>query len=823
MAVVFDVKFAAWRRWSVPLLAAALVLAATFILSNSLRIHERRHLQHLTDMASATVKADVEADLETRFLSPVRTTKLWRMPANVSQKDWEDSARVFLSEHPNIFAVAWATPEGRVWSLPPEMGAQLAAGLTKGPSSYPPPREPYFAPAFTDNRDERFRRVVLPLANADGSVSYGLAAFRERESVEDLLGDVTSLGYAFVLTEDDREIFRFEVPGGGQLSSALSANADIAAPGMRWHLRVWPTPAIMADVRSLLSTFTMIMGTAFSLLVGAIVFFAQSVRRKNQDLTSEIGERQRYENALQSSQARLNGILETSADGIVAVDEQQRITLFNKGAETIFGYIAEEVLGEPLDSLIPSRFQGPHRGHVNGFGQERTGPRRMAGPREVFGRKKDGTEFPIEASISRVATSEGVIYTSIVRDVTERVRVREALERAHQELEHRVQERTAELAESNEWLRREIAEKQEAEMRLRTSEQRLQGILDNCTACVFMKDPEGRYLLINRWYETLFGLKNEETVGKTDADIFPDSVAAEVRRNDLLVLRSQHPIEFEENIMHRDGTMHTYIATKFLVRNVQGEPFAICGIATDITRQKQAEELLSELSGGLMALQDEERKRLSRELHEGTAQMLAALEMNLELAKKLAREESQKVVNALDVSLDLVEQSASQLRTMAYLLHPPGLDDFGLAPALRWYAQGFSSHSRIKVNVDVETEGTRFDRDVELAVFRIVQEALTNILRHSNSKVAEIILRENGEELELEVHDKGRGISPEIMSRMSSGKTVPGIGIAGIRERVRQLGGIFGIQSGEDGVRLIAKLPVDGPRKQKSVAAMHYS
>jgi PAS domain S-box-containing protein len=814
MAAIPDVPTGSRRNWLLPLFAAVCVLAATLVLAYAVRLRERHHIRHLTAMAAAAVQSDIEADLEARFLAPVRTTKLWDLPANVTRADWERAASTFLSEHPNMFAVAWATRGGRIWSIPEELGTHMAAGVTPAPdlrTPFPPARDPHFASAFADAHGERFRRIVLPLAGQSGPAGYGIVAFREHEAVEDLLADVDTLGYTFVLTEGPQEVFRHDLPGGAA-PNAPTVKAEVNAPGIHWAVRAAATPVVMTDLQSHLTPFVVVIGTLFSFMVGLSVYFAQSARGKAENLTREIGERRRYEAALQASQARMNGIVETSADGIVAVDEHQRITLYNKGAESIFGYTAEEVMGKPLDLLIPQRFQYSHREQVEGFGREMAGPRRMAGPREVFGRKKDGTEFPIEASISRVDTVEGVTYTSIVRDVTERVRARDELRLAHQQLERRVEERTAELASANESLLREIEEKEQAENQLRESEQRLQGILDNCTACVFMKDVAGRYLLINRWYETLFNLTNEETVGKTDADIFPPQVAAELRENDRLVLRSQHPIEFEEHVAHPDGTVHTYIATKFLVRDRKGEPFAICGIATDITRQKQAEELLSELSGGLMALQDEERKRLSRELHEGTAQMLAALEMNLELAKKLAREDTQKAVGALDTSLDLVEQSASQLRTMAYLLHPPGLDDFGLAPALRWYADGFSTRSGIKVNVQVHTNDDRFARDIELAVFRIVQEALTNIVRHSGSKTAEIVLRQDGDDLEVEVHDTGRGISPTIMDRMSSGRTVPGIGIAGIRERVRQLGGIFGIQSGSDGVHLVAKLPLSRAR-----------
>jgi len=823
MAVTTNRGIRGFRQWFLPAAAVLCVLAATLMLANLLRQREHHHIQHLTEVAAAAIKSDVETDLDSRFLSAVRTTRLWNVPASTTKQDWETTARNILTARPNLSAIALLHSDGSVWSVPPEFGQRMAKGVagsnTGGQSAA---KGPYFFAAFSDVQGQSFRRVVLPLSSADGGVNYGIVAFPERESLRELLSDINSLGYSYELSEDRRQIISFDAQGGRTPGYKPSVSA-VGLPGLHWDLRVWPTPAIAANTQSVLSILVLAMGAVLAVFVGISTRFAQSVRSQNQKLTVEIAERTRYESALQFSQARLNGILETSADGIIAIDEQQRVTLFNKGAETIFGYIAEEVLGQPLERLIPAGSRDGHRVSIEDFGKEASGPRRMAGPREVKGLKKDGTEFPLEASISRVVTGEGVFYTSIVRDVTDRVRDRRELERAHQELEARVQERTLELAEANEWLRREIEEKQEAESRLLASEQRLQGILDNCTACVFMKDPNGRYLLINRWYETLFGLKNDETIGKTDVDIFPAEIAADLRRNDQLVLRSQHPIEFEENVAHPDGTVHTYITTKFLVRDELGGPFAICGIATDITRQKQAEELLSELSGGLMALQDEERKRLSRELHEGTAQMLAALEMNLELAKKLARDENQTVVSALDVSLELVEQSASQLRTMAYLLHPPGLDDFGLAPALRWFADGFSSRSGIKVDVQVDTEDTRFDRDVELAVFRIVQEALTNILRHAESKTARIVLRQREDQLELEVADTGHGISREVMTRMASGKTVPGIGITGIRERVRQLGGVFGLESGSDGARLTAKLPTKLSSKSQSAAVTQHS
>jgi PAS domain S-box-containing protein len=371
----------------------------------------------------------------------------------------------------------------------------------------------------------------------------------------------------------------------------------------------------------------------------------------------------------------------------------------------------------------------------------------------------------------------------------------------------RAQERTTQLAAANTMLEQEIGERRHTEDRLRDSESRLRAILDNCTAAIWMKDVAGRYMLINPWCETIFGRKSGDAVGKTDHDIFPEPTASVLRDNDRQVLQAGSPLEFEEAVAHPDGTPHTYIAVKFPLRDSTGQPYAICGIATDITRQKQSEALLRDLSGRLMQVQDEERRRLARELHEGTAQMLVALAMNLGMARKYAGREGSKVRSAIEASLELVQESGSQVQTMAYLLHPLGLDDFGLASALPWYAEGFSTRSGIKVSVSVSSSRERLERELELAIFRMVQEGLTNILRHSGSQTAEISLRDDESEIVLEIADKGRGISREVLSRMTSGLPVPGIGLAGMRERARQLGGRLDIESSPQGVRLVARIP----------------
>jgi signal transduction histidine kinase len=220
-----------------------------------------------------------------------------------------------------------------------------------------------------------------------------------------------------------------------------------------------------------------------------------------------------------------------------------------------------------------------------------------------------------------------------------------------------------------------------------------------------------------------------------------------------------------------------------------------------------ANERLKDLSGRLMQLQDEERRHLARELHEGTAQMLAALAMHLGFARKLASPWQRKVRNAIEASLELARESAGEVQAMAYTLHPLLLEDCGVAEALQWYAREFSRRSGIEVFVNVPSSIDRAEGMLELTIFRIVQEALTNILEHSGSKTAEISLRREASEMVLEVSDKGGGIPPDVLSGLASGSSVPGIGIAGMRERVRRLGGTLDIASDAQGTRLVARLP----------------
>jgi signal transduction histidine kinase len=208
---------------------------------------------------------------------------------------------------------------------------------------------------------------------------------------------------------------------------------------------------------------------------------------------------------------------------------------------------------------------------------------------------------------------------------------------------------------------------------------------------------------------------------------------------------------------------------------------------------------LGELSARLLHLQDEERRRIARELHDSVGQTLAALSMNL-AAIGADIERLAKTATTISDSTALVNDMSTDIRTISYLLHPPLLDEAGLTSALTWYVKGFSERSKIEVDLRIPGDFGRLSRDLETAIFRVVQECLTNIHRHSGSPVARIFIANADGRVRIEVEDKGNGISAHKRTEIMASTTgTPGVGIRGMRERLRQLGGSLEIRSNGEG------------------------
>jgi signal transduction histidine kinase len=227
----------------------------------------------------------------------------------------------------------------------------------------------------------------------------------------------------------------------------------------------------------------------------------------------------------------------------------------------------------------------------------------------------------------------------------------------------------------------------------------------------------------------------------------------------------------------------------------------------DITEVKRAQEELARLSSRLIKVQDEERRAIARELHDTTAQNLLAITLNASRLREPLSNAGEPARRILAETLSLAEQCLQEVRTLSYLLHPPLLDDIGLASALRWFAKGFSDRSGIDVEVRaVEDHGAALPREIATTLFRVAQEAVSNVHRHSGSPWARIALHRVEHAIRLDVTDRGRGLPRQLDSSADS-QTV-GVGISGMRVRLEQLGGKLEIRSDSSGTRVTATVPL---------------
>jgi len=366
------------------------------------------------------------------------------------------------------------------------------------------------------------------------------------------------------------------------------------------------------------------------------------------------------------------------------------------------------------------------------------------------------------------------------RIVLKRKQAEEELRKAHDELEDRVRERTAALEQK----RAETAEKAK--------------LLDLANDAIFVKK-NGRITYWNAGAERLYGFSRSEALDRA-----PGELLQSVYPIPLQEIESHESWEGELRQQTRDGRAIVVASRWTALRGENGQAVGWLEINTDITARKRAEEAARRLSGRLLTMQDEERRRIARGLHDSLGQYMTALKMNLDM---MAANNEKQATIATECS-GILDKCLSETRTISYLLHPPLLDEAGLGSAARWYVDGFAERSGIKVNLHLPPGFGRLHKDVETALFRTLQEGLTNVHRHSGSSSVDIRVEVHDGFVEMEIEDNGQGIPEMRLHRLREGAAETGVGIAGMRERIRELGGTFAIESDPTGTLLRAEIPI---------------
>ncbi len=485
-----------------------------------------------------------------------------------------------------------------------------------------------------------------------------------------------------------------------------------------------------------------------------------------------------------SSRYRLGAIVESSDDAIVSKNLYGIVTSWNPGAERIFGWKASEAVGQSITMIIP-----PELLH-----EEAEIMRKLrAGERiehfDTIRVTKSGRRVNVSITISPVRDLRGKIVgaSKIARDVTHL---------------------------------------KEIEAAVRVNEERTRAAFSQTYSFLAFLATDGTIAEANRAAMEGCGFASEEVIGRKFWEPWWESLPDESERLRRAVERAAAGEIVREECHYRmRGRSALLYAdhTVSPVRDESGRVVMLVASGIDMTEQKalrdgleqrvqertraleQSNASLRELSARLLQTQDEERRRIARELHDSIGQLLAALSMNIATISVEKPKLSTVAQGCVEENQELVQRVSDEIRTLSYLLHPPLLDEIGLESALKDYVDGFGERSKIAVRLDMPADFGRFSREVEIALFRVVQECLTNIHRHSGSATAAIrISRDNGT-IYLEVKDEGKGIAAERLEQLNTTGTL-GVGFRGMRERLRQLGGSLEVRSDGTGTTVAATL-----------------
>ncbi|HEV7220007.1 MAG TPA: CHASE3 domain-containing protein [Terriglobales bacterium] len=355
----------------------------------------------------------------------------------------------------------------------------------------------------------------------------------------------------------------------------------------------------------------------------------------------------------------------------------------------------------------------------------------------------------------------------------------------------------------------EFTRHKQTERIARQSREVVNAFFSSSTVGFAILDKQLRYRRINEILASMAGMSPADFLGRSVGEIFTGN-ALDAESAFLQVISAGTPIldrEISGEMPGKPGEVRYWLVNYFPIAGENGQVNEIGVIAVDVTARRNAESAIRRLSGRLLNLQDQERRRIARELHDSLGQYLAGLKMTIEL---LGQPNTRDKAGLFSECSEILERCISETRTLSHLLHPPLLDEAGFASAAKWFVSGFSQRSGIPVKFELAPNFPRLPETVEIALFRVLQESLTNVHRHSQTGGAEIRVELRPQNVMLEVTDHGRGIPSNVLGPIRKNGMQSGMGLAGIRERVNELDGVLEIESNAGGTTIRVTLPTSG-------------
>jgi len=464
---------------SLPLLASLTGATLTLVLWQLLIAQEQLRVERSVKLELARIKKELNAQTDFRINDLSQLSRDWELHGVPAKTKWEAQAKIVLDHFGNCEAIEQITPDFEATAT-----ARRKPISRKKISRMEDRRERAALEAARDGREIRLNSsltenklwINVPVFQHGQFQGFVVGTFRVREFLDDILKNALESGYSLTLSDESKNSYNFDLRGtnvGREPGQEWSQSTLIDIAKVHWQLRLWPRTEILAQELSRLPSAALVVGILISGWAGIGVKLAQTSRRRsfdlelaNQKLQEEMKERARIENTLRSSALHFRSVTQSAIDAIISLGKEGQVIFWNKAATDIFQYREDEILGQPLTRIMPERYR---ERHLRGLEQlKNTDQLSLVGKTfELEGLRKDGTEFPVELSLSSWTSGENIFYTGIVRDITERKRAQEELRSANDDLELRVQQRSVELIGTNLALAEEIAERKQIEEELR--------------------------------------------------------------------------------------------------------------------------------------------------------------------------------------------------------------------------------------------------------------------------------------------------------------------------------------------------------------------
>lgn len=646
----------------------------------------------------------------------------------------------------------------------------------------------------TSEPSEALSIVRVLIADDEESVRLAVCDLIAGEQGMEVVGAAGSAREAIELagaTEPDIALVDVRMPGGGV--EVVRGIRECSPATFVLALSAYDDQGTVIEMLSAGAVGYLVKGTSPIEIVeatrraarGQASLSIDAISRMMNELVGDSAERERTDGILRRSEERFRGLVESAPDAVVVIDERGVMQLVNAETERLFGYTREELMGQPIEYVLPEHFQEAPLGYRAGDLVDSTMRSAGAGldllgkpsERKEFpvdisvsaletvegrlvheggdivlvneqttGRRKDGSEFPVDISLAAIETDQGRLATAFIRDVSER-------------------------------RREEIAARQ------------LAAIVESSDDAIIGKDVEGTILTWNRGAERMYGYSAEEVVGRSVALLvppnLPDDLPGIVER-----LRSGEEVEqYETQRIRKDGVVLDVVLKISAMRSVDGQVVGTSSMARDVTRFKAQAELEREraLLAHLVGAGEEERGRIAAAIHDDSIQAITAAGMRLQILRRgLDDPEQLQLLDELEKTIQL---SISRLRHLLFELHPPALDTDGLSAALELYlletqSEGATKH-QLEDNLSVQPPV-----QVRTILYRIVQEVLANVRTHAQAQNVTVTLDQRDHGYRVRVTDDGIGFVPEEL------KPVAGhLGLSAMKERASLAGGWLRIES----------------------------